>query len=195
LAAIPTTQRTAFSWEHSDQYFFASEIALQQMLDEGKATSLDEILSDPFLVEEFDKIAQSFAPGYTPLEYRWSALQIRKQAKLARSRGASLVPPKHLGAVSGIDELDLGRVPPGPGVYLLRGDPDMLYVGETLDLHKRLASQFGDGQKPLWSQFSPILSLQFFRTETLPTEMLSWQSCLVEKFKPSLNFRELRSAT
>ena len=61
-----------------DPYSHASEIALQQLNVETGAT-LDEILCDPTLAARFDDIAASFAPGYTPFEYRWAALAIRRE--------------------------------------------------------------------------------------------------------------------
>ncbi len=105
LAHLPTGERTAISWEDCDRFLFASEIALEQMLEDGVAESLDEILCDPALAARFDEIAAGFAPGHTALEYRWAALKIRKQAKLARSRGAVLVPPARLGRELALEAL------------------------------------------------------------------------------------------
>src|SRR5262249_44921488 len=53
LADIPTQRRTEISWADCDSYLFASEIALRQMLDQG-CESLDEVLCDPALAQEFD---------------------------------------------------------------------------------------------------------------------------------------------
>ena len=53
----------------------------------------------------FDGIASRLAPGYRPLDYRWAALKLRKEAKYARSRAAVLTPPDRFGTMVPIDEL------------------------------------------------------------------------------------------
>ena len=196
LEQIETTRRTAFSWEHCDNYLFASEIALQQQLDADKASSLDEVLTDPFLAAEFDETAQRFAPGYTSLEYRWAALQLRKHAKVARDRGAALVAPSRLGKLTMVEDLDIRQIPQRSAAYLLSElTSQNLYVGETLNLRTRLETQFGAQQRTVWSEISSKIGLRFILTETQPSQMLSWQCCLVRKYNPKLNFHELRAAT
>ena len=96
LIEFPTAKRTSYPWIEYDNYLFASEIALEVMLQQGTAGSLDEILCDPALAREFDARAGAFAPGFRPLEYRWAALKLRKQAYFARSRGSRLVAPARL---------------------------------------------------------------------------------------------------
>lgn len=123
-----------------DPYSHASEIALQQLNVETGAT-LDEILCDPTLAARFDDIAASFAPGYTPFEYRWAALAIRKRAKsakrLAKERceeWRSLRLPRSMPiAKGGWSDYSC------PGVYLIIGRNNRrLYVGETLNLRQRI---------------------------------------------------------
>ncbi len=196
LAHIETTQRTDVSWEDCDAYLFASEIALQRMLDDERAKSLDEILCDPILAAEFDAAAHRFAPGFAPLEYRWAALKLRKQAKVARTRGSILAAPSRMGKAVPLDEFDAQAVAEKPGVYVLRqGRSRRLYVGESLNLRQRIAGQFAAELQPLWAELGERLTLQTFVTLAQPAEMLAWQSCLAKKYQPRLNFHELRTAT
>jgi site-specific DNA-methyltransferase (adenine-specific) len=77
-------------------------------------------------------------------------------------------------------------------VYLLCGNKSQkLYVGEALNLRSRLETQFAEERDAVWSKFPRPLGLRTFHTETVPAEMLAWQSCLVRKYKPRLNYREL----
>ena len=132
------------SWEECDDFLFASEIAFEALLQQS-ASSLDEILCDPAIAVTFDDLAARFAPGFSPLQYRWGALTLRKRAKVARSRGSILKVPSRLqtpimidgfnpGELSQIEELSDVR-----GVYLVTGDGnERLYVGETVSLKKAL---------------------------------------------------------
>ncbi len=195
LAQFATAERTALSWEECDPYLFASEIAWRMLLDDERAVSLDEILCDPYLAGEFDAIAGRFAPGFRPLDYRLAALKLRKQSKQARVRAASLSPPSRLGKPTPLDAFDPAQTPPGSGVYLI-GTPKSgrLYLGQTIDLHRRLARQFdGDGRE-LWREHAERagiapdkLSVWVRPVTAAAGEMLAWQTCLVHRFKPLLN--------
>ena len=94
-----------------------------------------------------------------------------------------------------VDELVATDIPKRPGAYVITGKAKhKLYVGETLNLQARLTAQFGQAVvQASWTDLSDTLSIQTFRTETAPAEMLAWQSCLIDKYNPRLNFHELRT--
>jgi site-specific DNA-methyltransferase (adenine-specific) len=192
LAHFETIHRTSIPWDECDKYIFASEIAWQMMIDDESAISLDEILCDPVLAAKFDKIAHRFAPGYKPLDYRWAALKLRKEAKYARSRAAILTPPARLGKMIPIEELNISRLIHRSGIYVLSDQERKLYAGEALELHARFTSHC----RKAWLKETDSSVL----VQTLPMNIstagkLAWQSCLVEKFKPCFNSFELRSAS
>jgi len=197
LSHVETGQRTSISWEDCDEFMFGSEIALQLMLDDDEAESLDEILCDPFLAVKFDKRARKHAPGYTPLEYRWAALKLRKEARNARSRASVLTPPSRYGKKNPADTFEPRSVEEAPGVYVVSDSAKRpLYVGEALNLRNRLKLQFGRRQKKIWAAYTPReFFIQSFPTEKTSTGRLAWQSCLIKKYKqkPPLNYSELRS--
>lgn len=83
LAEVPADKRTQISWEDMDPFAYAAEIALAAMLRLGYP-SLDHILCDPPAAARFDDLARSLAPGFRPLDYRWAALRLRKDARLWR---------------------------------------------------------------------------------------------------------------
>ncbi len=198
LSHIDTVQRTSIPWDECDKYIFASEIAWQMMIDEGTAQSLDEILCDPILAERFVLTARRFAPGFTPLEYKWAALKIRKEAKYARSRATILTAPSRFSKMLRIDELDVRGLPNEPGLYVLSENQKRtrnLYVGETLDLRSRLKLSLKRAQMKEWFGFSESVFIQTLQMDHSTAGRLAWQSCLVEKFKPRLNSFELRPAS
>ena len=51
-----------------------------QLVSLDYGMNLDELLASPNVAAEFDQMSAEFAPGFTPFEYRWAALSIRKRA-------------------------------------------------------------------------------------------------------------------
>ena len=167
------------------------------MLDAGQAKSLDEILCDPTLAVEFDAFAHRLAPGHRPVDYRWAALRLRKVAKAARTRAAALTAPRRFEESNAISEFDPEGQPESPGLYLVsENSTKKLYVGETLNLRRRLSLQFGGAQQAEWSNFAGSLFIQTLPMTNSRSGMLTWQSCMVRKYKrrPRLNYHELASS-
>ena len=185
LADMPTTRRTEISWDACEDYLFASEIAWRQMIDIG-SESLDSILCDPFLAAEFDSIAKRWAPGQSPLEYRWAALKLRKKARECRTR-AELLTDAHLSRPMGLKSRGSKAFPDEPGVYIVAGSKnEPLYAGEASNLRLRLERQFSGEDCPLRSQVGR-LTARFFPTSCTSTDRLAYQFRVVKQQKPLLN--------
>jgi DNA modification methylase len=186
LKAIDSSKRTAVSWEECDQYIFASEIALASLLKQGHL-SIDEILSDPQIASEFDSIASRLAPGFTPLQYRWAALKLRKEAKSARSR-AAVIPAKK----ARLKEYStLNDIPETAGVYLLSiPDAEVLYAGETFNLRKRMNDQLAKGLMDQYGLKQPY-SIRLLDVIPRAPELLAYQSRFIQQYQPELNYLEL----
>jgi DNA modification methylase len=198
LSHIETLRRTSIPWDECDEFLFASEIAWQMLLDDHSARSLDEILCDPELAAQFDEIAGRFAPGHKPLDYRWGALKLRKEARYARSRAMILKPPdRFFGKMLPIDELGAKNLPEKPGLFVLSEDENRtrnLYAGETLNLRRRFTCR----RTKAWWRNEPFPNSIFVKTLAMDWSTagkLAWQSCLVRQFEPRLNCFELRSAS
>ena len=78
LAAIDTSRRTAIPRAQMNTFIFASEMAWRK-LNRERGCALDEILCDPDLASEFDRVARRIAPGRSSFEYRWAALCASKR--------------------------------------------------------------------------------------------------------------------
>jgi DNA modification methylase len=136
LAHLPAVHRTTFEWEKYDQFIFASEIALAQVVHGGGGT-LDDILCDPSRAAQFDEAARRFAPGFTPLHYRWGALKLRKEARRACRRIPDVKSPT-LSRPFRLEKLDSRSVEDSPGLYVVyKQANDALYAGATLSLSGR----------------------------------------------------------
>jgi hypothetical protein len=187
LANLPTTAETKITWDECENYLFASEIAWRQMIDAGHA-SLDEILCDPFLAAEFDRIALLWAPGYSPLEYRWAAIKLRKSAKQVRVR-AELLTDASLSEEFPLDKSGVQRLPAEPGVYVVTtaGDRKTLYAGQASNLRERVQSQFGSKTRSLWQARSAALAARYFPTACGSLDRLAYQRRLVTVHSPEFN--------
>jgi DNA modification methylase len=194
LAQIPATRRTNFSWEDCDEFMFASEVAWQTLLNENAAASLDEILCDPKLAAELDRRAAALAPGRTPLEYRWAALKLRKEAKFARGRAAVLRPPSAVAPPATLEDIVKDSPTDQPGLYILSDDSlQEFYIGETLDLSRQLR-QVSDRSEE-WNALSDSVLVQTIPMDHTSAGRLAWKSCLISKqleHCPRLNYCELR---
>lgn len=136
LKGLPRSRRTSFTNE--EDYRFASEIAARH-LERQKGITVDEIICDPELVQQFDAISANLAPGFSPLQYRWAALNLRK-AKRLRPELLSRIAPAERITLGLVTELDVIGISSRQGLYVFY-DPESkqtLYVGEATNLRIRL---------------------------------------------------------
>ncbi len=134
LRGLPRSQRTIV--RNQDDYRFASEIAARFMERRDQIT-LDRILCDPKMALEFDSVAARICPGFTPFEYRWAALNLRKTRGLKPEIGARLVRPDCCFSQK-VSKVVIGGIPDKNGVYLFYNHLSTLYIGETDSLFKRI---------------------------------------------------------
>ena len=149
--------------ENTEEYRFASEIAARH-LEQRHKTTLDRILCDPQLAAEFDTVAGQLAAGFTPLEYRWAALQLRKTSKLK---------PELVLRVANIKAADFGpiekvrveRIPNTQGIYIFYSNKETLYLGEAENLRKRVGKHLDHSDRKalahwLWEHGSADVRLE-----------------------------------
>jgi site-specific DNA-methyltransferase (adenine-specific) len=125
-----------------ETYSFAAEIAWRLTSDKFDDAALDEIFCDPEKATFFDRTAKRFAPGFTPSQYRWSALRLRKASRdlVDEARRYQFMFAKRDFARFQLwNRIKLSRYAGQPGVYLLRdAAKNPLYIGCALDLGRRL---------------------------------------------------------
>ena len=119
-----------------DKFEFGSEIATR-FIERRDSVTLDDVICDPARAIEFDVLAQQIAPGFTPLQYRWAALSLRKNSGLRPELLARVVTVESVQR-SNIAELDLSKLPDAQSVYLFYCSTKVLYVGETTGLQSRI---------------------------------------------------------
>jgi site-specific DNA-methyltransferase (adenine-specific) len=135
LEDYPTTRRARV--RRQDEYSFAAEIAARY-LERRYDTTVDRIICDPALAQEFDTLAAELAPGFAPFEYRFTALSLRKKRRLRPEIAPQLLPATRVESFP-VDGLDLDVIPKSQGVYLFyyKGE-GLLYLGEAMSLRDRV---------------------------------------------------------
>jgi hypothetical protein len=122
---------------NQEEYRFASEIAVR-FLERRHRLSLDQILCDPARAAELAVIAAQLAPGFTPFQYRWAALNLRKKKKL-RPELLSKVVQADAVITARVVDLKTDKLPARAGLYLFIEPGRVLYVGECKNLQKRIS--------------------------------------------------------
>ena len=96
---------------------------------------------------------------------------------------------KHQASSNALDDSFLATVSHGPGVYLMQGKREVLYVGKAADLRKRLA-QYAHFSGPTHSKTGVMLS-HVRKVETILTttekEALILEASLIKKHRPRYN--------
>lgn len=189
LSDLPKTKR--YSVQQSDEFEYASELAVRH-LQQTKNVSLDQIICDPDLAQEFDEFAMRLASGYTPLEYRWVALGLRKAGRLREDKVGKIAIPD-LKLLCNVQELKASSVPQGDGLYLFSSAGSPVFLSQTDNLRHRIERHMDSSSSRglpewLWDQGPLDISLAempgVLRAQRQIAELL-----LVRKLHPVLNFQ------
>lgn len=137
-------RRTSFR-DQAD-YVFASEIAMRY-LERRNSVTLDDVLCDRKLAEQFDELAARIVPGYSPLRYRWAAFSLRKNRRLRPEPLAVAIEPTRIEQFK-VSGMEVERIPDSQGLYLFFEGKKYLYIGESGNLQKRIRKhlEFSDNR-------------------------------------------------
>jgi site-specific DNA-methyltransferase (adenine-specific) len=185
-----TVRRTSELLE-IDEFEYASELAVR-FLGEQKGVLLDQVICDPELAEEFDRYAARLSPGFTPLQYRWAALGLRKAGRLREHPEESVGMPE-LELLGKAASIKINAVPNSGGLYLFSSEKDRIFLGQTDNLRHRIERHLevsaSEGLPDwLWDTHSNPLCIsvaslpEVGRSTRREIEVL-----LVKKWKPVLN--------
>jgi site-specific DNA-methyltransferase (adenine-specific) len=189
MSDLPKTKR--YTVNETDQFEYSSELAVRH-LQRTKNVSLDQIICDPDLAQEFDEYAGKLAPGFTPLEYRWLALGLRKAGRLQKESMARIELPK-LEVVASVKTLKPSSLPQASGLYLFSSHGNPVYLGQTDSLRHRIERHMEVSASRglpdwLWNQGALDVSL----AETPGIERASRQTAeilLIKQLHPILNYQ------
>jgi hypothetical protein len=116
-------------------FAFASEFAATD-LRYTEGSSIDDILCDPLLASKFDSIASAITPGFTPFEYRWGILSIRKSGRHNKLEKSFEMPA--FKDIFRVVSDPIEQIPRQRGVYLLYENQKLLYTKSTENLRQSI---------------------------------------------------------
>jgi predicted HicB family RNase H-like nuclease len=187
MSLLPKTKR--YTVKETDEFDYASELAVRH-LQLTKDVSLDRIICDPELAEEFDDYAGKLAPGHSPLEYRWVALGLRKAGRLNKDAAAAIEIPK-LTLVSRISRLDASVLPETSGLYLFSSSHSPIFLSQTDNLRHRMEKHIAaSGSKglPTWLWDGGPLDLSVAEMPGVPKiKRQQTRIILVRELHPMMN--------
>ena len=191
LSNLPKTKR--YTVRETDDFEYASELAVRY-LESKEDVSLDKIICDPELAEEFDKYAALLAPGHTSLEYRWVALGLRKAGR----RNQQAQDYKKLANFENIgltNSLKTNMIPNVGGLYSFLSDGKYVFIGSTDNLKHRIEKHLDVSSKlglpgwlwdaktsPLTIEISPLPSISKSIRQGIELEM-------IRQYNPVLNYK------
>ncbi len=194
LKGIRCTKRTSFSSE--GEYRYASEIAIRH-LERKLDVTLDDLICDPSLAIEFDHIAVSICPGFSVLEYRWAALNLRKSSRLKPELLSHVIRPTGV-SFGSVNELSVTELPSSQGLYLFYGGKQTLYIGEAQSLRRRIEKHLDHSDNRelarwFWENgFRNVhLEIQELPSETSTKIRRALESELINSRHPIFNVRRL----
>jgi predicted GIY-YIG superfamily endonuclease len=165
---------------------FAAEVAARFLERENEIT-LDEIICDPQYAEQFDAIAKTIAPGGKSFEYRWAALNLRKQQRLKPEVLARVARPSRVLQFK-VGGLSLGAVPQSPGLYLFYSNQATLYVGESDNLQNRIRKHLDHSDNKELARW-----LWEFGETSLHLELQVLEKSITQRIRRALEVELIRS--
>lgn len=193
---LPKTKN--YTASRKDEFEFSSEIAVRYVQEqvwerEARSISLDKIICDPDLAAEFDQIAAKLAPGFSPLDYRWVALGMRKASGRYASRAKSVDLPK-FEVLGQTRDVKASSIPAEQGLYLFRCEDESLFVGDTDNLRHRIERHFESGGEDglpdwLYHRGSKAISLGIVpMPEVTSTSRKIVELGAVNRYRPLFNY-------
>jgi predicted GIY-YIG superfamily endonuclease len=124
------------------------EICARMVMDRH-GVSIDRVMTDPALMAEFNESARKMSPDADVYQARKSAFRLRKTRKLKPELITRIADWGRKVTEYRANELagDTSVLPESPGIYLFRDSSGYLYIGEAIDLRKRLTQHLDESDR------------------------------------------------
>lgn len=169
--------------------------------------SIDDILLDPALGEEFEKLANELAPNLSSQQLRLGALYFRKtrhlkKADIQRIQALDVSNiEQELSRPVTLNELDVDAIPASSGIIEVREKERYLYIARNTDL-RPAAGQFRCGRafesvsNGFWKPDPGIITIQFAAGSSIAgTSISTWERRLIHDLEPVFNWPMQKKAS
>ncbi|GEM_PF-1207963 len=145
---LPRVEKRAAPFNPTAEQLMCGEIASRRC-EEWYEASLDRVLVDQQGRSFFQQIVREMNPKADLDSIRRAALTLRKSRRLRPELSAKLIDWEitQLTFAAQTVKADLELVPKSPGIYLFRDATGYLYIGEAINLHRRLADHLNDSDR------------------------------------------------
>lgn len=184
----------------SREHVAVAEMVARSLIDQHGAT-IDRIMADPKLRVQFDSKAIALGKDLDTYLVRKAAFGLRKKRRLrpeliARiadwGRTVEEFPLKSV-------EEDPSVIPQQPGIYIFRDASGYLYIGQSVDLHKRLKEHLDESSNFSLSKYlseqaheNVTLEIHAFPVDSRAKETMirrAYESELIASRKPKFNIQ------
>lgn len=197
LKGIKTTKRRRD--DHSS-YRHLAEIAVRNCQDKYKV-STDRIVCDPKLRLAFDQVAKQVAPTIDTYLMRKAAFGLRKARQLQPELVLRVADWDRQISTFKASEIsdDSREIPTTPGIYIFSDPTGYLYVGESINLRKRLETHLDDSDRQSLANYlkshgikDVTIELHSFPKTSRARKVSirrAYESALIASRKPRFNVR------
>jgi len=154
LGSLPRAKRFSITKEELDCYSFAVDMAMRSVQErlyysEQREVSIDHVLCDPVLANEFDDFTKQLVPEQSRFACRWTSITLRKAR---RSCAASFHLPK-FDSFGLLEDVRMQKLPITCGTYWIRTPSGSLFTGVATNLRTQIdcfLQRVGHSVTPPW---------------------------------------------
>lgn len=142
---VSVTQRRH---DRHDAIRHLAEIAARTVQDRHRV-SIDRIMCNAKMRADFDEQGRLLCSNVDPYQLRKAAFSLRKNRRLRPELLLRIADWDRTITVHRAEDIarHLADIPDTPGIYIFRDDSGYLYVGESIDLRKRLAKHLDQSDR------------------------------------------------
>lgn len=172
-----------------------------RMLIDKHGTTIDRIMTDPQLRDEFDATARAIDVDVDTYLVRKAAFQLRKNRKLRPELITRIADWGRVVTEAKIADLaaDPDLIPETPGVYIFRDSTGYLYIGEAIDLRDRLRQHLAESDRTGLAKYLAeqgdkeiLVEIHSFDPDSRIREIMvrrAYESELIRSRNPRFNIR------
>jgi predicted GIY-YIG superfamily endonuclease len=172
-----------------------------RMLIDKHGTTIDRIMADPQLRQEFDAAALAIDADVDTYLARKAAFQLRKTRRLRPELITRIADWGRVVTETSVADLATNpeQIPDSPGIYIFRDSTGYLYIGEAVNLRERLKQHLSESDRAALAKYLAkqggdeiLVELHTFDADSRIKEIMvrrAYESELIRSRNPRFNIR------